>query len=79
MKSMKLKMTMTTACALLLAPAFAEIDGYNGDGVPYTLDVEMTGEGSKEACTFNGAPLAGDVIPWTSFKPGRNVLKIQVR
>ena len=59
------------------------------DGVPFavrgltlrggTLDVEMTGAGSKAACTFNGAPLAGDVIPWTAFKPGRNVLKIQVR
>ena len=76
MKGMKLKMTMATACALLLAPAFAVRGLTLRDG---TLDVEMTGAGSKATCTFNGAPLAGDVIPWTSFKPGRNVLKIQVR
>lgn len=44
-----------------------------------TLDVEMTGSGSKATYVLNGAPLAGGLVPWTALRKGRNVLKISVR
>ncbi len=59
------------------------------DGLPFavrglslrgkTLDVEMQGSGSVADFTLNGKPLKDGFVPWSSFKPGRNILKINIQ
>lgn len=43
-----------------------------------TLDVEMTGAGSKAAFELNGSPLAESFVPWSALRPGRNTLVIRL-
>ncbi len=44
-----------------------------------TLDVEMSGTGTKARFRLNGVSLADGCLPWNLLKPGCNVLDIEVQ